>query len=210
MPFHLEAFGVAVKAYNVCPTEREISLLEGIRTRDIIRAVCKAHGVLLSEDELSMAEQVKRTAYKKIFRPVPMDGARELVMLLIELDCRLAIVTGTSEASAISTLEVLDVAEHFDVIISHDLDIPAKPDPAPYSAAATQMSVSPSNCLAVENAPAGISSARSAGLPCLAVASYLNPQDLLGANKVFDNLNVLVTWLRENHQMDDTLAWRIT
>jgi sugar-phosphatase len=55
------------------------------------------------------------------------------------------------------------------VLVSAD-DVPAgKPDPAPYRIAAERLGLSPADCLAIEDAPAGLASARAAGCHTLAL-----------------------------------------
>ncbi|MFJ7493465.1 HAD family hydrolase [Streptomyces sp. NPDC097727] len=46
-----------------------------------------------------------------------------------------------------------------------------KPDPAPYLAAADRLGLDPAACVAVEDTPTGVASARAAGCSVLAVPS---------------------------------------
>jgi sugar-phosphatase len=51
-------------------------------------------------------------------------------------------------------------------------DVPAgKPDPAPYLVAAARLDLDPADCLAVEDSPVGLASARAAGCVTVAVAT---------------------------------------
>lgn len=197
MPYHFEAFTRATSMYGVYPTVREIALLEGMRTREIIRRVCLARGVSLSERDLEEAERAKRRLYKELFEVVPLEGATDLVQYLVSRCC-VAIVTGTSERSAVMTLKAMGVDDGISIIVSHDSNVAAKPDPAPYSTAAQRMALPPGKCIAVENAPAGISSARGAGMTCYALASTLNDGDLREANRVFKTHAELVGFLQHD------------
>ena len=136
-----------------------------------------------------------------------MHGAEDLVALLAERGCRLAIVTGTAEASARAVIRELHAESLFEVVISHDSGVPLKPHPAPYATAATQLSVAPQCCLAIENAPAGVTSSRAAGLRCFAIASYLEKEDLQGAERVFGTLPQLNSWLCERSTRDLDGHW---
>jgi sugar-phosphatase len=53
-----------------------------------------------------------------------------------------------------------------------------KPDPAPYLPAAERLGISPRDCLAIEDAPAGLESARRAGCKTLAVLTTHERDDL--------------------------------
>jgi sugar-phosphatase len=55
------------------------------------------------------------------------------------------------------------------VLITADDVVTGKPDPAPFRLAAAQIGHPPERCLAVEDAPAGIASARAAGCRTLGV-----------------------------------------
>ena len=58
-------------------------------------------------------------------------------------------------------------------------DVPlGKPDPAPYLLAARRLGVPPNRCLAVEDAPAGLVSARAAGCATLSVRTTHPTGDL--------------------------------
>ncbi len=56
-----------------------------------------------------------------------------------------------------------------------------KPDPAPYLLAARRLGVPPDRCLVVEDAPAGIASARAAGCQVLAVTGTAAAEELAAA-----------------------------
>jgi len=207
MPFHYEAFNAALHTFGVHGSEREVALLEGMRTREVIKRIANSHGVFPEDSELDEAERLKRKIYSTIFHPQLMPGAIELVSLLAQRGCRLAIVTGTADASAHAAVQALHAESLFNVIISHDSNIPMKPDPAPYATAARQLSVAPEQCLAIENAPAGLASAVGAGLRCFAVASYLERADLQGAERVFETLADLTAWLSERRGRDTNGNW---
>jgi sugar-phosphatase len=55
-----------------------------------------------------------------------------------------------------------------------------KPDPEPYLTAAARMQLSPSDCLVIEDAPAGVDAGVAAGMKVLAVATT-HPLARLGA-----------------------------
>jgi len=67
-------------------------------------------------------------------------------------------------------------------------DVPAgKPDPAPYRLAATRLGLDPTDCLAIEDAPAGLASARTAGCRTLALLTT-HPRAALTADLVAPSL----------------------
>lgn len=61
----------------------------------------------------------------------------------------------------------------FDAVVSGDDSPHSKPHPAPYVAAVKALDVDPKECIAVEDTPKGLASARAAGVPCVAVPNEL-------------------------------------
>ena len=59
-----------------------------------------------------------------------------------------------------------------------------KPHPQPYLMGAIKLNLDPHQCLAVENAPLGVSSAKSAGMYCIGVSTTVSPDQLSKADEV--------------------------
>lgn len=98
---------------------------------------------------------------------VALPGVAEL---LAGLGTRWTIVTSCSRALAVVRLTAagLDVPERF---VTVDDVTRGKPDPEPFARGAALMGAAPQRCLAVEDAPAGLASARAAGCTTLGVAT---------------------------------------
>jgi beta-phosphoglucomutase-like phosphatase (HAD superfamily) len=84
---------------------------------------------------------------------------------------------------------------YFSTIISSDDTDRFKPYPDPYLKAIQKIQQEPMNCLVIENAPAGIQSACSAGITCFAISSTLPEEKLSGAQQVFPTLGSLNNFL---------------
>jgi HAD superfamily hydrolase (TIGR01509 family) len=76
----------------------------------------------------------------------------------------MGIATGGSRFVIEKTLQVVGVSDWFDEVITADDVSNGKPAPDIYLEAARRLGVSPTKCLAFEDAPAGIDSARAAGM----------------------------------------------
>jgi beta-phosphoglucomutase-like phosphatase (HAD superfamily) len=68
----------------------------------------------------------------------------------------------------------------------------SKPAPDVYLAAARRLGVSPERCLAIEDSPSGVVSARAAGMRCIAV-----PDPLLVGDPRYREANLLLAALTE-------------
>ena len=95
-------------------------------------------------------------------------GARELLKAVRAAGLMTALVTNTPRALVDVALVTLG-ADNFDLLVCGD-DVPhAKPDPAPYLAAAAGLGAAPGDCVAIEDSPAGVASAVAAGCVVIAV-----------------------------------------
>ncbi len=63
----------------------------------------------------------------------------------------------------------------------------SKPAPEPYLKAVEMLGVPKEQCLVIENAPLGIRSAKSAGLRCIAIPTYLDRDSLKEADVIVDS-----------------------
>ncbi|MCA5893529.1 HAD family phosphatase [Isoptericola sp. NEAU-Y5] len=61
----------------------------------------------------------------------------------------------------------------FATVVTGDEVTRGKPDPEPYLLAAARLGVDPAACVAIEDSPTGIASARAAGVPTLGVEAVL-------------------------------------
>ena len=99
----------------------------------------------------------------------------------------MCLVTGTERKNAEHMLGPL--LARFDAVVTHELTTEEKPHPAPYLLGAKLLSTPPERCVAFENAPRGIASAKRAGARCIAITSTLPRERLLAADAVVGDLN---------------------
>jgi beta-phosphoglucomutase-like phosphatase (HAD superfamily) len=119
-----------------------------------------------------------------------LDGARELVATLVELEIPMAIVSGSCRAEIADALELLGFGHHLRMYLGAE-DYPrGKPAPDGYLAAAKQLAVGPAQCLVFEDSEAGIASALAAGMRVVATAAANSSghQDQRRAHRVVPNL----------------------
>jgi mannitol-1-/sugar-/sorbitol-6-phosphatase len=103
-------------------------------------------------------------------------------------DDRRAIVTSGSRAIATARLRAADLPVPRTLVTVSDVRR-GKPDPEPYLLGAERLGVAPDRCLVVEDAPAGIASARAAGCRVLAVGGTDSVDALAPADAVVDGLD---------------------
>jgi mannitol-1-/sugar-/sorbitol-6-phosphatase len=74
------------------------------------------------------------------------------------------------------------------VLVTADDVVNGKPHPEPYLKAAEWIGCAPADCVVVEDAPAGIQSARAGGMKVIGMASTYAPEKLAEADAVVDRL----------------------
>lgn len=200
---HWAAFNKVMK-----PLGKTISWPDYIQTyigfddRDTFRHAL--HGI--SEKDLRFIMEKKAAAFQELLES---DGAAALpgaVELIKHLSGTLpvAICSGALRADILPILGKLGIEKAFNEIITADDTHISKPDPAPYRLAAERLSVAASGgrgitrrpaastgdrfMLAIEDTPAGIASAKGAGLKVLAVTNSYAPEFLTQADAVVNSL----------------------
>ncbi|MCY3645835.1 MAG: HAD family phosphatase [Chloroflexi bacterium] len=100
---------------------------------------------------------------------VALPGAVELVRGLKAIGLPLAVASSSHRANVEVCLERLGIVDAFDAIVAGNDITHGKPLPDIYLRAAGLLGVAPRDCLAIEDAPAGINAAHAAGMTCWAV-----------------------------------------
>jgi HAD superfamily hydrolase (TIGR01509 family) len=116
-------------------------------------------------------------------------GVAALVRRLQELGVRLAVASSSKRAWVMATLRSIGLADNFPVVVCGDDVSYGKPDPEIYLLAAERLAVVPKQCLAIEDAPNGVLSARRAGMAVLGVRTPMTRHLRLdGVQRVVDSL----------------------
>lgn len=126
-------------------------------------------------------------------------GARELLEYAKEHGYKIAVATSTSQTYAVKELTDAGIWQFFDGGIFGDLVKNAKPDPEIYLKACESIGMSPRDCLALEDAPAGVRSAHAAGLRVIVIPDLLQPDEetLALTYKKLDTLYDVIPLLKE-------------
>jgi beta-phosphoglucomutase len=112
-----------------------------------------------------------------------------------------ALATQSHREQARRVLDILGLANEFDVVVTRDDVEHGKPDPEMHLLAARELGVAPEECLAIEDSPAGVKAALAAGTEIAAVTTDLTRQKfrdthLLDRSHVVDDPRTLPTVVR--------------
>jgi len=136
-------------------------------------------------DAAAEAEEFERIASTDMQGLRAFDGAYELLDALPKR--KWAIATSSPRSMAIPRLEFLGLPVP-DAVITIDDVRQGKPAPDPYIEAARALGLAPNRCIVIEDAPAGIEAARTAGATVIAVASTNRPEALAEADAMVMSL----------------------
>ena len=131
-----------------------------------------------------------------------LPGAEALLGRLTEAAVPLALASSSNREWVDAALDSLGLRRFFAQTVAGDEVSRGKPDPEIYLRAAERLGASPGACLAVEDAPAGIASARAAGMSVVAVRTPMTAGLLLSdATLVIDSLHDFdLAWLAPARQ----------
>lgn len=191
-PLHFRAFnevldplGFSVSWDAYCET------YIGFDDRDAFKEIFKANKKKLAARELDQLICQKADVMQKYIEDgeaMPLPGAVELVKS-IPVRLPIALCSGALRSDIEPILEKLGISDAFTVIVTAEDTEKSKPDPAPYLLALEKLEIEDaSTALAIEDTPAGIVSAKGAGLKVLAVTNSYDRDFLLEADAVTDSL----------------------
>jgi beta-phosphoglucomutase len=104
----------------------------------------------------------------------------------------LGIVSGAARDEIAPVLAAAEIADAFAVVITSDDIEHGKPDPEGYRKALRLFdgAIDAEDVLVIEDTEAGVASAKSAGMRCLAVLGTLAPERLRAADEVVERIDV--------------------
>lgn len=117
--------------------------------------------------------------------------AFECCKKLFETGFVLAIASAAEKRDIKLVLNKLNILPFFKTIVSSDLIKNMKPHPEIYLKCIKELQILKEECIAIEDSPTGIKSAKSAGLMCVAVAYTHAEDELKEADKIIMSLNQL-------------------
>lgn len=167
----------------------------GFDDRDAFRTILPLSG----KTELTELIAAKAEAFQTLLESdgaAALPGAVELIKHLSG-NIPLAICSGALREDILPILGSLGIPDAFDTIVTAEDTRISKPDPAPYSKAWKNLTEkfhpleNVSTGLAIEDTPAGIASAKGAGLQVLSVTNSYPAEYLSQADAIVDTLEGL-------------------
>ena len=157
-----------------------MAIAHGVRTIEVIRRVAPHLDAEVEAAAIENHEAQDQTGV------MVMPGAVDLVRSIPAP--RWGVVTSGSRLLAQNRLRYCRLPVP-DVLVTSDDVTNGKPHPEPYLKGADRLGFRPSDCLVIEDAPAGIQSARAGGMKVIGMASTYPADKLAEANAIVDRLS---------------------
>ena len=197
-PMHHRAFNEVLDPLGMgFPWKVYVEIYMGFDDRDAFREAFRTKGIDLDDANLSKLVAAKSKAFLRGLRDgvTAYPGAVPMIESLHTTGRPLALCSGALRSDIDPILAQLGVARCFDVIVSADDVRRSKPDPESYALAFARLAerhptvlTVPDASVAVEDTPAGIRSAKGAGLRVLAVTNSYGAGELAGADWIVGSL----------------------
>ncbi len=173
MPYHFEAWCEALALFGAANIFKEdvFYAMGGRPTVDIVVELNDEYNLKLDPEAVAFA---KRQAFlKKLEKLELIDEVADFATSLRGKK-PMAIATGGTRLVIEKTLQAVGVSDLFDEVVTAD-DVPVgKPAPDIFLKAAELLGVAPERCLVLEDAPAGVMAAQTAGMTVVAVPAPLD------------------------------------
>ena len=183
MPAHVKSWKKVLKDIGIELDDLYVQLHEGEKADATVERLAKENGMHLSKADLAALIERKRKIYRGMSPKGLIPEARTVIEELNRMGIESNVVTGSIRANMNGVVSPEEQALFHHIIAADDYDI-GKPAPDPYLMGAKASGYSIAECLAVENAPLGIRSAKAAGLRTVAITttlpeSYLREADFI-------------------------------
>ena len=189
-PAHLESWQRVARKRGVDITAERFRQTFGMPSRDIVRTFW---GDKLSDEEVARIDEEKESIYRALINErIPlMPGCREMLERLRRAGLRLAVASSGSPENLDMVISGGLIANYLQVQVNGFDVAEGKPAPDCFLLAAERLGLPPEKCVAVEDAPVGITAAHAAGMPVIAVVGTQPPERLsaAGADQVVSTLD---------------------
>jgi beta-phosphoglucomutase family hydrolase len=188
--YHFQAWQDVFHERGVNITEDDFKRHFGQRNDTIIRSTL---GRNISPDELDAIASEKEENYRRRVTPniKPLPGVIELISSLKRHELKMAIASSTPLENIHLITRGLGIDDCFQAVVCNREVAEGKPDPQVFLLAAQKLGVEPQNCVVIEDAVAGVTAAKRAGMKCVAVTNSHPPKNLKEADLIVNTLEAV-------------------
>jgi HAD superfamily hydrolase (TIGR01509 family) len=203
-PFHVQSFKIMMDELKLDYDDSIVHSFIGHSIESNIQSINKQ---FMQGRELDLKEAVayRDRLYLDLIKKAdlkPLPGIYELIELCHKKNITLALASSSIHEQVEVIIKKLSRPEWnlnkvFSSIVTGEDVVNRKPDPEIYQKTIQNLGLYAYQCLAIEDSPAGVQSAKSAELYCFGLKSmFINPDDLKEADLLIENINQVVDILK--------------
>jgi len=189
-PYHLKAWQKVFQKRGVNFTEDDFKHHFGQRNDTITRNTL---GEQISQSEIDTVAGEKEETFRKLVSQniKPLPGAIKLMKALSEYGIKIALASSAPIENIRLVTQSLGIDNCFQTIVSGRDVAEGKPSPQGFLLAAQKLGVEPKHCIVIEDAIAGVSACKRAGMRCIAVTNTHPRESLTEADHIVDTLEAV-------------------
>lgn len=189
--YHFQAWHRLATSLGYSFSVADNEQLKGVSRVESLELILKWAGLEKSEQEKEQLLVQKNQWYLTLIEQLNpeqlLSGSLDLLNKLREKHILIAL--GSASKNALNILQKTGIVDYFDALIDGNVVSASKPDPEVFLKGAAALAISPSYCLVLEDAQAGIDAAKAANMQVIGVGEADN---LKGADDIVANLGALV------------------
>jgi beta-phosphoglucomutase len=168
--------------------------LKGVSRMKSLEILLEVGGLSVSDDEKLLLAEKKNNWYVEYISTIDeselLKGAKDYIVKLRNSNIKIAL--GSASKNAPMILNRLNITSLFDSIVDGNKVSKAKPDPEVFLIAAMELGLKPQECVVFEDAEAGITAAKSAGMRTVGIGNRetLKEADIIvaGLHEIVENM----------------------
>jgi HAD superfamily hydrolase (TIGR01509 family) len=182
-PVHQSLIEEILLGENLFPSVEDFQqICLGRSDRVCLRDLLMKRGRVVSEQYLDQLIDKKARAYRQKLQELPelpiYPEVKSCLEKIKEKGLAIALVTGALRTEVELVLEKAEIRDYFQVVVTGDAIKTSKPEPDGYLLAVEHLNrldqnlqLQPSDCVAIEDSPAGIEAAKRAGMQVVGIAN---------------------------------------
>jgi len=187
--YHFFAWQRLARKLGFDLTERDNERLKGVSRMRSLAILLEIGGLTRTEAEKQILAEIKNAWYVEYIKGMDaseiLPGAQEYLLLLRGRGVRTALCSASKNAGMI--LDKLRIAGLFDAVVDGNMVTKAKPDPEIFLLGAEALDLHPGECVAFEDAAAGVEAAKKAGMYTVGI----------GDKEILKNADLVIGGLHE-------------
>ncbi len=176
-PIHMRAWRRFFQSIGKSVEDRDMEfILEGQKKEDILRHFLGD----LSEDKKNSFSKQKEILFQEEARTIDtIPGVRKFLDELASESIAMGVASCGSSGRVRYLLDLLELRNYFQVVVTGDDVKLGKPNPAIFHTAAVGLMARPEELLVIEDSVSGVQAAKAASMKCLGIAASPRAESLL-------------------------------